>query len=267
MNLSFSIDIIVKVVKRFFLLMIIAAIVLYAAGTYLAKRSTSVSYYSYTDLYIHTIASGVDDYTKFIDSEAKYVDTYLLTIDTYKFYEELRQQLPEEWKNKVSAGYLKSAVSPVKRAESAIIRFTVYTYNAELTSAITKTLSVYMDDYLFNNYRVNSVQVVEEPRPATASISQSRNLSLILAVLGVVIAFAFGYFKEIRDRSIKSVADAENFGVPVLGVIPDFSPKSHKRKSKNSYSGYEKYSKAAIDAEMQEKSSQGGNEKTAKKKN
>ena len=124
-----------------------------------------------------------------------------------------------------------------------------------------------MDDYLFNNYRVNSVQVVEEPRPATASISQSRNLSLILAALGVVIAFAFGYFKEIRDRSIKTVSDAENFGVPILGVIPDFASKPLKRKTKNSYSGYEKYSRAAMEAEnISNQSSQSGNEKSAKKK-
>ncbi len=240
MNLSFSIETIVKIIKRFFLLMIVFAIFFYSLGYYLTKRSTSVSYYSYTELYIHTIASGVDDYTKYIDSEGKYVDTYLLTINTYKFYEELKQQLPEKWQN-VSTGYLKSCVSPVKKEESAIIRFSVYTYDADLTYAITETLSLYMDDYLFNNYRVNSVQIVESPRPVVSSISQNRNLSLILAVLGVVIAFVIGYIKELKDRRIKSVSDLSNIGVPVLGVIPAFSSKRAKSGS-HPYDGYDTYS-------------------------
>lgn len=252
MNLSFSIDIIVKVIKRFFFLMLVCAILFYSIGHYLTKRSKSVSYYSYTELYIHTIASGVEDYTKYIDAEAKYVGTYLLTIDTYKFYEELRQQLPEEWKNKVTAGYLKSCVSPAIKSESAIVRFTVYTYDAELTYAITQTLSVYMDDYLFNNFRVNSVQIVEAPRPSAPSVSQSRNLSLVLAAVGICLAFAFGYFREIHDRSIKTVSDVEGFGVPVLGVIPNFSSKPSKKGQSYSYRGYEKYSKASFEAEETE---------------
>ena len=227
MNLSFSVETIVKVVKRFFLLMIVFALVFYTLGYALTKRSTSVSYYSYTDLYIHTIATGVDDYTKYIDSEAKYVDTYLLTINTYKFYEELRQQLPEKWRS-VSSGYLKSCVSPVKLSESAIIRFTVYSYDADLTAAITKTLSLYMDDYLFNNYRVNSVQIVEDPRPVAPSISQSRYLSLIFAVLGIVIAFIIGYIKELKDRTIRSIDDIGELGVPILGSVPSFTAKSVK---------------------------------------
>jgi capsular polysaccharide biosynthesis protein len=236
MNLSFSVETIVKVVKRFFLLMIVFALLFYTLGHFLTKRSKSVSYYSYTDLYIHTIATGVDDYTKYIDSEAKYVDTYLLTINTYKFYEELRQQLPEKWRS-VSAGYLKSCVSPVKLSESAIIRFTVYSYDADLTAAITKTLSLYMDDYLFNNYRVNSVQIVEDPRPVSPSISQSRYLSLIFAALGIAIAFIIGYIQEIKDRTIRSVDDIGYIGLPVLGSVPSFTSKSVKG-ARYAYSDY-----------------------------
>jgi capsular polysaccharide biosynthesis protein len=224
--------------------MIVLAIVFYALGYYLTMRSKSVSYCSYTELYIHTISSSVEDYTKYITAEAQYVDTYLLTIDTYKFYEELRQQLPEHWRDKVTAGELKSCVSPAKRSESAIIRFSVYTYDSELTYEITKTLSLYMDDYFLNNYRVNSVQVVEEPRPSAPSVSQNRNLSLILAAVGVILAFVIGYMKELFDKRIRSVADVENNGIPVLGVIPDFSGSS-KHGGKTPKHNYAKYAEAS----------------------
>ena len=71
MNISFSLETIIKVIKRFFLLMLVFAIGFYALGYYLTKRSTSVSYYSYTELYIHTISSSVEDYTKYIAAEAQ----------------------------------------------------------------------------------------------------------------------------------------------------------------------------------------------------
>lgn len=248
MNLSFSVETIVKVVKRFLPLIIVFAIGFYSLGYYLTKRSTSVSYYSYTELYIHTVATGVEDYTQYIAAEGSYVDTYLLTINTYKFYEELRQQLPEKWRDSVTAGYLKSCVSPSKKGESAIIRFSVYTYSAELTYEITRTLSTYMDDYLFYNYRVNSVQVVEEPRPSTPSIYQNRYLALILAVVGIATAFIIGYVKELSDRRIKSVADVETFGIPILGVVPNFSSKPSRKSSSYAYSGYASYSHAAESA-------------------
>ncbi len=244
MDFSFSIEKILKVIKRFFLLMIVFAIAFYALGYYLAKRSTSVSYYSYTELYIHTIATNSDEYVKYIDSEAKYVDTYLLTIDTYKFYEELRQQLPEQWKEKVSAGYLKGCVSAAKRSDSAIIRFTVYTYSSDLTYAITQTLSTYMDDYLWNNYSLRSVQVVEEPRPPAASVSQNKSLSLLLAAIGAFFAFGFGYIKVMQDRRILSASDLEQYNLPTLGVVPTFDSKSNKG-GKYAYSGYSSYSNAA----------------------
>ena len=249
MEATFSIDKVIKVIKRFFLLMLIAAILFYAFGYFLTQRSTSVSYFSYTELYIHTIATNSDEYAKYIETEARYVNTYLLTINTYKFYEELRQQLPEKWRDKVTAGYLKSCVSPAIREESAIIRFTVYTYNSDLTYAITSTLSTYMDDYLWNNYSVKSVQVVEEPRPPAQSVNQSRFLSLGLAIVGAVLVFVFGYIKVMQDRRISSEADLEEYGVPVLGVIPAFNSKPTKKGRKYAYGGYDAYSSAADKAE------------------
>lgn len=245
MDFSFSIDKILKVLKRFFLLMIVFAIVFYALGYYLTKRTKSVSYYSYTELYIHTIATDSNEYVKYIETEAKYVDTYLLTIDTYKFYEELRGKLPEQWKDKVTSGYLKGCVSATKRSDSAIIRFTVYTYSSELTLAITQTLSTYMDDYLWNNYSVKSVQTVEEPRPPVESVSQNKFLSLAMAVLGALIAFGFGYVKVMQDRRIAVSNDLEQYEVPILGVIPSFDSSENKKGGKYAYSGYSSYSGAS----------------------
>ncbi|MBO7253880.1 MAG: hypothetical protein J6V36_01095 [Clostridia bacterium] len=260
MDFSFSIDKILKVLKRFFLLMIVFAIVFYALGYYLTKRSTNISYYSYTELYIHTIATDSNEYVKYIETEARYVDTYLLTIDTYKFYEELRNQLPEQWKDKVTPGDLKGCVSATKRSDSAIIRFTVYTYSSELTFAITQTLSTYMDDYLWNNYSVKSVQIVEEPRPPATSVSQNKFLSLAMAVVGALIAFSFGYFKVLQDRRILSSDDLEQYEVPVLGVIPAFNSSGSKKGGKYAYSGYSSYS------EMSNKIEENAEKSSEKKK-
>ena len=253
MDFSFSLEKIIKVVKRFFLLIIVFAVAFYALGYYITLKKTNVSYYSYTDLYIHTTSSSVEDYVKYMDSEARYVDTYLLTIDTYKFYEELRQQLPEKWRDKVSAGYLKGAVSPSIREESAIVRFSVYTNDPDLSKTIATTLSLYMDDYLFNNFRVNSVQVVESPRPPIPSVTQNRYFSIILAVVGILAGFSIGYIKEINDIRIRTVADIERYKIPVLGVVPAFSSSPVKKGKKYAYGGYDTYSNASAKLEAADK--------------
>lgn len=271
MNFSFSIEKALKVIKRFFLFIIIVAIAFYAVGYELAKRSTSVSYFSYTELYIHTLAEGVEDYSKYIESEAKYVDTYLLTINTYKFYSELSQELIKVWEKRVedgeltdeviktkygvdnfeklkaraSAGYLKGSVSTSKRAESAIVRFTVYTYSAALTRDVTTVLRDYIDDYLYQKFRVKNVEVVEDPRPAAASVSQSQNFSLILAAFGAIVTFLICYIKDSKDTRIRSISDLNLGGIPILGVVPSFDGKPSKRAGKYSYSGYDSYSRAA----------------------
>ena len=265
MDFSFSIDKIIKVIKRYFVLMVVAAIAFYSLGYYLTIRSTSVLYYSYTELYIHTIASDPDEYAKYIDTEGKYVDTYLLTINTYKFYEELREQLPEQWKKEVSSGYLKGCVSTAKRDESAIVRFSVTTDKAEKTLAITQTLSTYMDDYLYNNYRVKDIQLVEEPRPPVATVNQSSFLTWGCALVGILLTFVFGYIKVIQDRRISSSADIEEYEIPVLGVIPSFDSKPIKKGRKYAYGGYDTYSTASDRAEKNQNSKKQSNEKGKKK--
>ncbi len=253
MDFSFSLEKIIKVVKRFFLLIIVFAIAFYALGYYITIKKTNVSYYSYTDLYIHTTSSSVEDYVKYMDSEAKYVDTYLLTIDTFKFYEELRQQLPEKWRDKVTASYLKGCVSPAVRDESAIVRFSVFTYSPDLTKEVATTLSLYMDDYLFNNFRVNSVQVVESPRPPIPSVTKNRYLSLILSVVGAITAFGIGYVKEIQDIRIRTIADMDRYKIPVLGVVPSFSSAPVKKGKKYAYGGYGTYSDESSKIEEMDK--------------
>jgi hypothetical protein len=107
-----------------------------------------------------------------------------------------------------------------------------------------------MDDYLLRQFSVNSIQVVEDPRPAAASVSQNRYLSLILAVVGAVVAFAIGYILETRDTRIKNVQDLEAYGVPILGSVPSFDGKAPSKSKKYSYSGYDAYSDSAVKLEQ-----------------
>ena len=53
-----------------------------------------------------------------------------------------------------------------------------------------------------------------------------------------------------RDTRIKSVADLEAYGVPILGVVPAFNSKSSKKSGKYAYGGYESYSNAASSVEQ-----------------
>ncbi len=267
MNLSFSFEKVVKVLKRFFVVMLLFAIAFYALGYYITLRSTSVSYSSYTELYIHTTSASAEEYAKYMETEAKYADTYLIILNTYTFYDGLRETLPEKWRENpnITSSYIKNCVSTEKRSDSAIVRFTVYTYDKELTEDITKALYPHVRSYLAT-FEVNSVDEIEAPRPVTPTVSKSKYLSLILATVGAVLAFLIGYIKEIRDIRIKAVSELEAYGVPVLGVVPSFDSKASKKMGKYSYSGYDAYYQASAKAEDKDKDKDKDKAKSKNKK-
>ena len=227
--MSFSIEKAIKLLRKYFLFILAAAIIMAGIAYYYAKRSAVPVYSAYTELYSHTF--DLDDFYLSIGRERAFVNTYIELLNTLKFGEWVHGKLPEEYKRLTGPGgiYGSMTISTKKSTEIIVIR-TVST-NRDLALVIADTISHEVGNYLNACFGVKSVEIVEKARPSGMSVASYKNNVIIGFMFGALASFFAVFIKDMYDFRIRGVDElTERYNLPVLGIVPTFDSKSVSSK-------------------------------------
>lgn len=119
-------------------------------------------------------------------------------------------------------------VSPMVKAEvqesTQIIKVTVTTDSRDKSLQMAQSIEKVSKQYIENI--VNGSSVVFPDSPQLAKGPSSPNILKNTAVgflLGLLLAAAFVVIRELTDKRVRSESDLEEqFGIPVIGTIPDY---------------------------------------------
>ena len=104
--------------------------------------------------------------------------------------------------------------------------------NAEyIANTAAEVFQKTVSDVLTN---VESITIVSRATASTSPVSPNNKLNLAIGVvLGIIVGVGLAFLIELFDRTVKdSKFISETIGLPILGVVPQMSPKEIKATNK-----------------------------------
>lgn len=245
MDINFErlVSLFITKLKYMLLVAVIAAAATYVVcNNFIEKKYTS----SATIAIIPNSEDSNNNNTE-LNAAIKAVDNYITALRTNTFFKNVADRVNEEFNTDYTAKQLKNDSSFVTSSSDNNSFFNVsYTSSdqkraSDILNIITEEVLKYTDSnsLLFPQ----RVTVSEEPTfPTFPSSPRTRNNAIYAFIIGFAISLAYFYLREIFDNRIKNVRDiSDEYDLPILGVIPDYSELKKKSKSKsqsyvNSYS-------------------------------
>jgi len=137
------------------------------------------------------------------------------------------QQVKDRLHLPASVEELQQRLSVSAFDQTEVLRVTVEGEDPELTAATANEVAGAFAEEIENFVRLENVRLLDKALPPTIPDKPRKMLNVILGTgLGGVMALALVFVLEALDYSIRTVADVErHLGIPVMGVIPRFSPK------------------------------------------
>lgn len=175
--------------------------------------ATSVKFY----------ASGLESNVNIRESVAS---QYVEFLNVNEFYEMVAVNLLEETGRDISAKTISRHLSFSSVVEATTSFFvTVKASDPDLAYDIARSVAKCGPKQVEGFAEAGFLEVIENPVLPTAPISRSAVQSAFIGfVLGFILAAALVVLKEVLDNRIKSPDDITAlFGIPVLGIVPDFS--------------------------------------------
>ena len=176
-------------------------------------------------------ASSSDLDSTMINYYQQVAPQYVELLNVNAFYEMVAEELLKNSKGYFSPGRLQSAISFSAVVENTGVFYARVTTNDPQTSYDIAEAVAACAPLRIKELKPNDVLIVVTPpqRPTSpASPNISRN-TLYGALFGFLIAAALVVVKELLDSRIKSTDEiTELYGMPVLGIVPDFSNQEKK---------------------------------------
>ena len=239
--MNFSIEKCVKLLRKNFLFILLAAIAL-AVGMYYYTTSNAVPVYTaYTELYPRTFDS--ENAASYIGAERSYSTTYIQMLKTVNYSETVCNNLDPTIREKygVTKQSVFGSMSVGSKNETEIITVYVRSTSMELALKIAEAVEVSANDYLHQTFGVYKVDPVENARLSGVTTVGYRKNVVIGFVLGALIAFFIVFIKDMYDYRLKSADEIiRQYNLPILGAVPSFDSKAVAASSKDKY-GYRSY--------------------------
>lgn len=238
--MNFSLEKIVKLIRKNFLIILAVALLFSALMYYYKKNNTVPVYTSYTELYVNTVYKEDGSLSSGISAERNYVSTYIELLNTVKYSNHVYNYLSEEDKKLTTPDGIYQSLTIGSKNETEIIFVRVYNTNKELAYNIAKAVEGCTSDYLFNEFGVERINVVDYARiTGVSSVSYKRSVVIGFA-LGALFAFFIVFVKDLYDYRLRSFSEIkERYNLPVLGMVPTFDSRASASNSKYKY--YSKY--------------------------
>lgn len=200
------------------LLLIILIILIFLTGsivysTYIQKPM----YSSYT-----TILLTKEENTAITSAELNLnrslVDTYSVIIKSNRVLEQVISNLNLEY----SISELKNKVSVESVNDTEIIKITVKTNNAELSTNIANEIAKVFNSEIVKLYKIQNIGVIDIAKKNEIPYNVNFIKQVVLGTLiGIVMSFAVVFVMFYFDTTVKNAEDVEKkLGVSVIGTIP-----------------------------------------------
>ncbi|MBQ3194871.1 MAG: hypothetical protein IJB65_00235 [Clostridia bacterium] len=240
--MNFSLEKIVKLIRKNFLIILAVALLFSAAMYYYKKNNTVPVYTAYTELYVNTVYKEDGSLSSGISAERNYVSTYIELLKTVKYSNHVYNYLSEADKKLTSPNGIYYSLQIGSKNETEIIYVRIYNTNRDLAYNIAKAVEACTSDYLYNEFGVERINVVDYARiTGVSSVSYKRSV-VIGFVLGALFAFFVVFVKDLYDYRLRNSSEIrERYNLPVLGMVPTFDSRASATNSNYKY--YSKYSK------------------------
>lgn len=227
--MEISITKLFRIFKSGILIIILISILFAAAGFAYTKYCTQPTYSSSMKLMLIS-ESGVSNYTD-ITLVRRLVNTYIQMLDSRDYYEHIKKDLPYD----LSAAQIKKMISYVSNDDSEAFSVTVTTLDPDQCSAIISIINKTAADYIIQKYDKVVIETIESPNVPAQSPSNTLRNTLLGFILGALISFGCLFLKSECDTRIKSEAEFhEQYDLPILGTVPDFTVKKKSFKKAKS---------------------------------
>ena len=155
-----------------------------------------------------------------LTASAKLVDTYAAIIKSNAIMDRVVAQLGEDITSEEIVNNL--SAKSVNNTEV----FTVSVTNANPSTAvkIVRLITEIAPEQIGEIVEGSSTKIIDYPKMPNgiASPSYKKNTA-VGGMIGFILACAIIIIRSLMDNTIKSAADLDYWGLPVLGVIPDFA--------------------------------------------
>ena len=165
-----------------------------------------------------------------LTASAKLVDTYAAIIKSNAIMDRVVAQLGEE----VSSSQIKNNLNAKAVNNTEVFTVSVTHENPQTAVKIVRLITEIAPEQIGEIVEGSSTKIIDYPKMPTGIDSPNylKNTA-IGGILGFILACAFIIIRSLMDNTIKTAADLEYWGIPVLGVIPDFAT-----ANKNASYGY-----------------------------
>ena len=162
-----------------------------------------------------------------LTASAKLVDTYAAIIKSNAIIDKVVSELGED----VTSEYIKNHLSAKSVNNTEVFTVSVTHDNPKTAVKIVNLIAEIAPSQISEIVEGSSTKIIDYPKMPTGIDSPSYKKNILLGgMFGFILACAIIIIRSLMDNTIKSAADLEYWGLPVLGVIPDFAT-AHKGAS------------------------------------
>ena len=155
-----------------------------------------------------------------INASVKLVDTYAAIIKSNAIIDRVVAQLGED----VTSSQIINNLTARSVNNTEVFTVSVLNANPQTAVKIVRLITEIAPEQIGDIVEGSSTKIIDYPKMPTriATPSYKRNTA-IGGMIGLILAAAFFIIRSLMDNSIKTAADLEYWGIPVLGIIPDFA--------------------------------------------
>ena len=214
--------------------LLILTAVIFALITFAATYFLVTPLYKATATFYVNNSAGTSESSSITSSDltasAKLVDTYAAIIKSNAIMDRVVAQLGED----VTTNQIVSHLSAKSVNNTEVFTVSVTHANPKTAVKIVRLITEIAPEQIGEIVEGSSTKIIDYPKMPTKIDSPNYMKNTANGgMLGFILACAFIIIRSLMDNTIKTAADLEYWGLPVLGVIPDFAT-----ASKNSSYGY-----------------------------
>lgn len=229
--MNITLEQITRTIKKNFVILLAAAVLLFALAFGYVKLFTAPSYYTSAKFYIKDSAIMSATSPSDVNRTRLLAETFIQILDSEDFFEIVKENLPEELSEKYSAAQLRSGSSFGIKNETEVIEVTFTSLSKNDVEPVVNAILVSVPTHLETAYGECSCHIVDDPSGTRVSSSRTLIVCSVVAIIGVVLLVLFFLIRDALDVHIRSAADiATRYGIPILGTIPEFDTAKLKKK-------------------------------------
>ncbi len=176
-------------------------------------------------------ASGEESNTQSLNYSQSVAPQYIEFLNVVEFFEMVAQDLHQETGAVLSPAVIRDSVqfSTIVQ-ETTTFYVTVTVSDPNLAYNIARSIAVTAPARVKQFENVGALEVISNPVVPAAPTGPSllRNTALFF-LIGFLLSAAIVVLREMMDNRLRNAEEIpELFGIPVFGVVPDFSEKEQK---------------------------------------